>query len=177
MKEMWLIADLLSFKRAIIPAASAGDGWPRDEGWGWSEAFWCGLALEEPGVEGREDELTTEGGCQDWVGMSWKFGSDCGCCCWELLYACARVRKQEMQTIQKTNNENSGSIFIYGILNTQCKCQQVQMTDSNNAILLSYLINCTFGQKTSELLKYLKVSIVVQKDKSLGIMLGSSRWW
>jgi hypothetical protein len=79
-----------------------------------------------------------------------------------------------MQTIQKTNNKNSGSIFVYGILNTQCKCQQVQIADSNNAILLSYLINCTFGQKTGVLLKYLKVSIVVQKDKNLGIMLGSS---
>jgi hypothetical protein len=53
-------ANLLSFKQAIIPVASAGDGCPRDEDCWLSEYLWCGLALEEVGVDGREDEFSTE---------------------------------------------------------------------------------------------------------------------
>lgn len=74
---------LLSFKWAIIPAASAGEGCPWDGDWGRSYALWWAVPLELVGVEVLEGELVTDGGYQDCVGVSWKFGW--GCCCWEPL--------------------------------------------------------------------------------------------
>ena len=103
-KKIRLWANLLSFKRAITPAASAGDGCPQDEDWGWSGALWCGLALEEVGVDGREDEPTTEGGYQDCVGISWKFGSVC--CCWELQY----VHWAEPKAVSKGREKNQNCL-------------------------------------------------------------------
>lgn len=67
---------LLSFKREIIPAASAGEGWPCDEDKdSVRSTLWCAPLEEPPGVEGREEPIT-DGGYQDWVGISWLFAED-----------------------------------------------------------------------------------------------------
>ena len=65
-------ANLLSFKRATTPAASAGEGNPVDGDCGRSDALYA-LMLEEPvGVAGREefDDPSSEEGNQDCVGIT-----------------------------------------------------------------------------------------------------------
>jgi len=81
------VGHLLSFKRVIKAAASAGEGES-----GRSAGLWKLWEVEElvlVGVAGREEdgEPTTDGGYQDCAGpWATSCGPGCPCCSWEPLY-------------------------------------------------------------------------------------------